>query len=419
LIGRRDAQAGFATAAPDVRARPAATQLLHGGLFLTILFSPLVFIEPSPYEAVAGLLAFICIVSGVTLSRKILPLTLLLLVLNISGAMSLLLVVDDSEALKYASISFYLAITAIMFACIFAQDSLRRLKIMRKAYLIAAVIASLVGIAGYFGIIPAAELYGRARSTFKDPNVFGPFLVLPLLFLVQSVIARSARFRDIVFMGIMLFALLLSFSRGAWGHFFISALILLVMMFLTAPNVRVRMRLIMLSTVSALAMTGLVAVAVSFGSIGEMLQQRAQLTQSYDVGSGGRFGMQEMAVDAVLEHPNGMGPFAFANTYGLQQHNVYLQAFLVYGWAGGMSYVVLVLLTLLVGFRFALVNTPWQPYLIAAFAAFCGEALEGFIIDTDHWRHFFLLLGIIWGLVAATISLAAQRRAASRAYSYQ
>jgi len=24
------------------------------------------------------------------------------------------------------------------------------------------------------------------------------------------------------------------------------------------------------------------------------------------------------------------------------------------------------------------------------------------VIDTDHWRHFFLLLGMIWGLAAAT-----------------
>ena len=27
------------------------------------------------------------------------------------------------------------------------------------------------------------------------------------------------------------------------------------------------------------------------------------------------------------------------------------------------------------------------------------------IIDTDHWRHFFLLLGLIWGLTAASINL--------------
>ena len=56
----------------------------------------------------------------------------------------------------------------------------------------------------------------------------------------------------------------------------------------------------------------------------------------------------------------------------------------------------------MVGLRGVLVPTPWQPYLIAAFGAFVGEVLEGFVIDTDHWRHFFLLLGMIWGLSAAT-----------------
>ena len=50
------------------------------------------------------------------------------------------------------------------------------------------------------------------------------------------------------------------------------------------------------------------------------------------------------------------------------------------------------------------VRTPWQPYLIGAFATFVGEVAEGFVIDTDHWRHFFLLLGMIWGLAAATMN---------------
>jgi len=39
---------------------------------------------------------------------------------------------------------------------------------------------------------------------------------------------------------------------------------------------------------------------------------------------------------------------------------------------------------------------------------FIGEVAEGFVIDTDHWRHFFLLLGIIWGLAAATFREARQ-----------
>ena len=133
-----------------------------------------------------------------------------------------------------------------------------------------------------------------------------------------------------------------------------------------------------------------------------MFQERAQLIQYYDVGQGGRFLLQELALGAVLNFPNGMGPFEFAKVYGLQQHNQYLQAFIVYGWAGGMAYIMLLLSTIWVACRTVLVRTPWQPYLIVAFATFVGEVLEGFVIDTDHWRHFFLLLGMIWGLFAAS-----------------
>jgi hypothetical protein len=58
-----------------------------------------------------------------------------------------------------------------------------------------------------------------------------------------------------------------------------------------------------------------------------------------------------------------------------------------------------------VGLAVVRVPTPWQNYLIVAYATFVGEAVEGFIVDTDHWRHFFLLLGLIWGLAVATINL--------------
>jgi len=42
-------------------------------------------------------------------------------------------------------------------------------------------------------------------------------------------------------------------------------------------------------------------------------------------------------------------------------------------------------------------------------SAFIGEAIEDFIVDTDHWRHFFLILDLVWGLTAASINL--RRRA--------
>jgi hypothetical protein len=89
----------------------------------------------------------------------------------------------------------------------------------------------------------------------------------------------------------------------------------------------------------------------------------------------------------------------------MQQHDVYMQGFLVYGWLGGAAYLTLVLVTLAIGLATVRVPAPWQNYLIVAYAAFVGEAFEGLIVDTDHWRHFFLLLGLIWGLSVATINL--------------
>ena len=38
---------------------------------------------------------------------------------------------------------------------------------------------------------------------------------------------------------------------------------------------------------------------------------------------------------------------------------------------------------------------------LVVYASFVGLCLESALLETDHWRHFFLLLGMIWGLVGA------------------
>jgi hypothetical protein len=92
-------------------------------------------------------------------------------------------------------------------------------------------------------------------------------------------------------------------------------------------------------------------------------------------------------------------PLEFGRVKGLQQH---LQAFLVYGWTGAMAYFVLLASNVYVGVRAAFLRTPVQPYVITSIAALVGVMMEGFVIDTDHWRHFFLVLSIIWGAAAAS-----------------
>ena len=54
------------------------------------------------------------------------------------------------------------------------------------------------------------------------------------------------------------------------------------------------------------------------------------------------------------------------------------------------------------GLRFVFVARRGSRPIIAVYAAFVGVLVESVIIDSDHWRHYFLLLGVLWGLMAAS-----------------
>ncbi len=80
------------------------------------------------------------------------------------------------------------------------------------------------------------------------------------------------------------------------------------------------------------------------------------------------------------------------------------------GWLAGFAISTLTLVTVAMGLRFVFVRTPWQPTYQAVYAAFVAVAAESAIIDSDHWRHYFLLLGVLWGLMAASRPYRARRR---------
>ena len=112
------------------------------------------------------------------------------------------------------------------------------------ASIVGAVIASVAGIAGYFHLVPGGHdlltLYDRARGTFKDPNVLGAFLVLPALFALQSVVSDrfGKAFRSAIAFGIISLAMLLAFSRAAWGKLVVTSAFMLALMVLTSRSQR-------------------------------------------------------------------------------------------------------------------------------------------------------------------------------------
>lgn len=406
----------MAPAAVSPAAVPAlADGFLHACLYLCVLSGFFVIVQPAPYDGLAILLGFACLIARVKIDRAVMPVIVLLTILEIGGLASALPVLDDPDVWNFMGISIYLALTTPIFAAIMTQDATRRFETFRKALVLSAVIASVLGMIGYFQLIPQYEIFmmnNRAVSTFKDPNGFGPYLIPPLLLTMERFIRGSVRPLNLIACIIIAVGLLLSFSRGAWGNYVLSFSIMLALMFITAPERQDRRRIVIFVVVGLIAVATLFAILYSIESVRDMLLQRAKLVQEYDTGtSGARFNIQQQAITEILQNPNGMGGWVFGRIYGLVTHNSYLGAFLNHGWIGGVAYIGLALTTIVVGFHCLLVRTPWQTVLIALYGSFVGLAMESFIVDTDHGRLYYQLIGVIWGLIAATVNFRRSGRA--------
>jgi O-antigen ligase len=339
------------------------------------------------------------------------PLAVLLVLYNAGFAIAVVPVLDRPKALLWVLVSCYLSVTALFFAAMLGRNTVARITLLLRGTTCAAALSAIVALVGYFHLVPGFDLfllYDRARGTFNDPNVLGAFMVLPALLAFQRVLAGrlAESLRAAALLLVLLAALFLSFSRGAWGQFALAAAILMGLSFITTQSTRERLRIVLVAVAAAVAIAAFVLALLSIGQVAELFKERASLEQSYDIGYTGRFGRHLLGLMMALDNPFGLGPLQFRTFFPEDPHNAYLNAFASGGWISGLAYLALTATTLVSGLRLAFVTTPWRPIYLAVYAAFVGVAAESFLIDSDHWRHYFLVLGVLWGLMAASRSYA-------------
>jgi hypothetical protein len=386
---------------------PGVATLQHLLMWMVGFGGAIVFVEPSPYELATFAAMIVFFATGLRWRLAFTPLLMLLFLINIGYTICAAYLMDQSPIVNWILTSWYMAVTVIFFAMVFSEDTAARLDMVRRGLIVGALIASLSGIAGYFHVIPRADLftlYDRASGTFKDPNVLGAFLILPALFALQSVVTDpfAKSLRSTIALGIITLALLLAFSRAAWGQLVLTSAFMLLTMVLTSHSTKQRSRIITTTIVAVAVVVVLLAVLLSFSSIGDMFKQRASFDQSYDEGRFGRFGRHVLGAQMALDLPFGIGPLQFTRFFPEDTHNSFLNAFMSGGWISGICFPTLLFITVAIGFRHVFVRVPWQRAYLAVFAAFLGTVGEAFIIDVDHWRHFWLMLGAMWGIFAAT-----------------
>ena len=196
---------------------------------------------------------------------------------------------------------------------------------------------------------------------------------------------------------------LFSFSRGAWGLYAFSAIVLTGALYLQSNSNIFRLRIMVMGIVATAMLVTALVVALQLPGVAEVFSERAQLAQPYDTARLGRFARFAIGFQMAVEHPLGIGPLEFGQMLGEDTHNIWLKALLDYSWLGFAAYLTLMALTLAGGFRILFRDRPWQPWLLTAYVVFVGHVLVGAVIDTNHWRHFYLLLGMIWGSMALEV----------------
>lgn len=383
-----------------------------------VFLSGFVIREPAPYDLYMAVLIGVWALFGLKLSRHIAPLIALFVVFIVGGMFSILTMEDVRDTPMYMAVSLFLALTSIFFAAIIEADH-RRLLLIFKAYVVAAIITSLLGIGGYFGLIPGGEVftrYSRAMGAFQDPNVFGPYLVLPTLYLMHGLLAGSLKTAPLRVIGLMVLTLgvFLSFSRAAWGLLAISLVLLVVAMLIKERTGAFRLRILVMSLIGVFLLIGAVIIALQFDQVAALFTDRAKLVQAYDGERLGRFDRYGIGFLMALDSPLGIGPLEFGLMWGQDTHNIWLKALMDYGWLGFISYLTLMLWTFALGFRYFLRERPWQSFFMLALIVLFGHTVIGSVIDTDHWRHFYLLMGVVWGCIALEMRWQANLRIQAR-----
>src|SRR5262249_55656029 len=335
LMSVAAAASGRAVAGPRLDA-----ESLRGALIWLIGFSgAFVFIEPSPYEIVGSVGIVLCAATGLALRAALVPLVLLLALIEVGYAGAVVQVSDQWKPVLWVMISVFLAATAVLYAALLGSNTQRRLELLMRGYLAAAIVAALAALAGYFhllgGVSEMLVVNERARGTFNDPNVLGAFLVLPSLLVFQRMLAGRLVVRSMLTLLLMLAALLLPFPRGAWGQFVAAAAVLMTLTFFTSRSVYERLRIVLVVIAGLIAVALLIMALFSVAEVANLFKERAAFEQSYDIGRYGRFGRYALGADLALEQPLGIGPLQFSTRFVEDPHNTFLNAFMSGGWLTG------------------------------------------------------------------------------------
>ena len=376
--------------------------------FLAMVLLSFVRWEPAPVDLIIVMLLIISLIKRENIDRIKSPsithlFVFLFLITNFTALYNIL---DYKEAVTYSLISLYL-VGFFYFIKMYSVNATRIVFLLR-GYVVGALISIILSFAGLMGIGTEIVLFGgrlwtdnffRFQGFFKDPNVFGAFLVPAVIISIESFYNKNLlRLNNPIKMIILLTLLsgvILSFSRAALLNLFLA---LVVYFGIKAIKKKITKKLVVTFVASIIFLSlSIFAVSQFISPATNYSNDSASVTgRGYD---SERFKSQGQALMIAIANPLGVGPGQFPIHTEIGTHQLYLRLLSeqsIFGLIGFVGLISLIMTRLIKAdfkdnaFAFSLT--------LIIIGSLVGIIFSGLFIDTLHWRHFWLFLALGWAV---------------------
>jgi O-antigen ligase len=366
-----------------------------------------VLIEPAPIDlALVALLAVGFAAAQLAFVRKHELPVFLLGIFTIANLVSLPAAGDMSRALYFFSITAYMLTWTAFFAGFVTRHGYAGFSAVMNGYAVAGMLSSVLGTLSYLHVVGMQKLlllYGRPKGLFKDPNVYGPYMVPLLLWALVRLQDRGKTGAQTLYWSLVSVAavggIFWSFSRACWINTVVSILAYLAIRLFAGTLTKRELGNVFRVATAVLVLGGLLLLGGKRAdrNLGTMLEDRlgSHGLKQYDTV---RFHTQRLSWEAVLERPLGIGPGQAEPVFQYSSHSLYLRTLSENGFLGFLSMMAFLVVSLwralVLSARAA--DERWRTCFTILAACLIGLLVNSLVIDTLHWRHFFMLLGLIW-----------------------
>ena len=359
---------------------------------VAFLLLGIVDVQPAPVDAFFALL--IATTVATVRTRPLIPAFVgvplaafvLLTILSITNA------VDLKRAVSFEAITLYMVMLGVWLSWAFAKR--QWVRVGMKLYLIGAAASAALGPLALYAHLSSRLVYdnSRAEGLFKDPNVYGAFLVPAAIFLLDEIAEPKMlgwrRRTNIALFAIVSLGVVVSYSRAAWLNYAIAVLTLVFVQSNRRGGLRRAARSV--GILAGCALAGFAMLAAT-GSLSFLLE-RSHL-QTYDQQ---RFSNQNVAFSDMFRHFFGFGPGQTEILRPLSTHSTFVRAAFEQGFLGLAMLTLVLLSTLICAIRLARntveVNGVGTGALLGIWL---GQVTNSFFIDTLHWHHLWVSAALI------------------------